>query len=197
MWKVQGAALLALLALGPSAEAQTVHRQNGFNLPGVAQPSGYDEVRTADGSVCRSAIGNAGAYLDMGAIGTPAADTMEDAALYGRVVVPLGRRAARIDCGRLYELEIERMQVEIRLLRAGLGAGGLTPDARQLPGSDGLGTAAADGDGVPGSTPVALPVPASVPIPRTRGRTARAAAPAGASATSRGWSRNAFRSAAR
>jgi hypothetical protein len=33
------------------------------------------------------------------------------------VTIPLGRKPARIDCNRLYEMEIERMKREIDLLK--------------------------------------------------------------------------------
>jgi hypothetical protein len=39
---------------------------------------------------------------------------------YARVVIPLGEQPERIDCARLYELELRRLQAEIELLRLGL-----------------------------------------------------------------------------
>ncbi len=36
---------------------------------------------------------------------------------YARVTMPLGHRPPRIDCSRLYELEIARMKREIELLK--------------------------------------------------------------------------------
>ena len=36
---------------------------------------------------------------------------------YVRVTVPLGHKPERLDCSRLYELEIARMQREIELLK--------------------------------------------------------------------------------
>lgn len=105
--------------------------QTGLNLPGVSLPQGYDEVRTSDGSFCRSSVSGNGAYLDMGVIGSqdPAGTTIDRGAVYGRIVVPLGRTGSRLDCRRLYDLEIERLKMEVRLLRAGLGqAGGMQPN---------------------------------------------------------------------
>jgi hypothetical protein len=40
---------------------------------------------------------------------------------YGRVVVPLGRGPKRLDCVKLYELEVERLKLELELAKAGLG----------------------------------------------------------------------------
>ena len=97
-------------------------RANTFsaNLPGVPTRNGYDEIRTRDGTFCRSSVGGSGAYLDMGAL---ASDTgsgrMDNAGVYGRVVVPLGRKPKRIDCTGLYTLEIERLRAEIEMMRMG------------------------------------------------------------------------------
>ncbi len=93
---------------------------NGFSLPGVSLSQGTDEVRAADGTSCRSAVGGAGAYLDMGVIGKPNTEVANNS-YYGRVVVPLGRGPKRLDCVKLYELEVERLKLELELAKAGLG----------------------------------------------------------------------------
>lgn len=97
--------------------------QSGFTLPGVTLPQGQDEVRAADGTSCRSAASGSGAYFDLGVI--QGNNTSRGAlATYGRVVIPIGRQPKRIDCTRLYELEVERLNMELRLLKMGLGGGG-------------------------------------------------------------------------
>jgi hypothetical protein len=98
---------------------------SGFSLPGVQLPQGGDEVRAADGTTCRSAISGAGAYLDVGVIGNPNATNGKDYAAYGRVVIPLGRKPPRLDCSKLYELEVERLTMELRLMQMGLGNQGM------------------------------------------------------------------------
>ena len=140
MRKVSCAAALTLpfIWLAPaSAETFTLNQnQTGFTLPGVNTPGGYDEVRAADGTTCRSSIGNSGPYVDVGAVGNHQDGSFGNGAVYGRVIVPLGRRGGRPDCRRLYQLELERLEMEVRLMRAGLGAqvdGGLpaaSPRAR-------------------------------------------------------------------
>ena len=40
-----------------------------------------------------------------------------EALAYARVTMPLGKRPKRIDCSRVYELEIERLREEVALLR--------------------------------------------------------------------------------
>lgn len=96
--------------------------QTGLNLPGVTLPGGHDEVRAADGTTCRSAVSGNGAYVDMGVIGNGNnGDNNTAGAAYGRVVIPLGAPKGRVDCRQLYNLELERLKAEIRLLRQGGG----------------------------------------------------------------------------
>lgn len=97
--------------------------QTGINLPGLISPNGYDEVRAADGTTCRSSLGNAGAYLDSGVVGGGLNSGVQTLSAYGRLVVPLGRRVSRLDCERLYQLELRRLQLEVQLMERGLGAG--------------------------------------------------------------------------
>lgn len=49
-----------------------------------------------------------------------------DLATYRRVVIPIGRTPKRLDCSWLYELEVERLQMELRLLKMGLPPDGQT-----------------------------------------------------------------------
>ena len=170
MRKVSGASALALVLCFPGqagAEGFTLNQnQTGFNLPGVSVPGGFDEVRAADGTVCRSAIGNAGPYVDVGAVGNQQGGSFENGAIYGRVIVPLGRRGGRPDCRRLYQLELQRLEMEVRLMRAGLGA--------QIDeGGPGTGAEASAYAAPAGATRASgLPSrPAAVPVPRTRTRT--------------------------
>ncbi len=115
------AVVAGLGGVGASA-ADTIINQDisGFSLPGVQLPQGADEVRASDGTSCRSAVGGSGAYLDVGVIGNPNS-TLTDNSYYGRVVVPLGRSPKRLDYSKLYELEVERLRMELELAKAGLG----------------------------------------------------------------------------
>jgi hypothetical protein len=122
-------ALAAAFANVSPAWAEDVYNLNqnesGFNLPGVTLPQGQDEVHAADGTTCRSAVSGSGAYVDLGVIrGNSQSDN--SVATYGRVVIPIGRTPRRVDCSRLYELEVERLQLELKLLKMGLGSDGQT-----------------------------------------------------------------------
>ncbi len=138
MWKVYGraysvtlsvVALLTALTI-VTANAQTtnngtsIQNNNSFSLPGVTLPQGHDEVRAADGTTCRSAISGDGAYLDVGIIGNPEqTSTNSSVSAYTRVVIPLGEKRNRIDCSKLYNLEVRRLEIELKLMELGLNRG--------------------------------------------------------------------------
>lgn len=142
---------LAVSALGVgAAHAQTTnsnsyynpyHSNNstysyGLNLPQVPQPSSSDEVRAADGTTCKSSIASNGAYLDVGGIGSQSEEGLfNQGSVYGRVIIPLGEQPKRVDCTGLYQLEIQRLQGELQLVRMGLnGASAPGPVTSSLTG---------------------------------------------------------------
>ncbi|MEM6913274.1 MAG: SPOR domain-containing protein [Pseudomonadota bacterium] len=90
-----------------------------MNLPNAPMTTGQDIVRGADGTSCQTAIASGGPYLDVGVLQSQDFYQRDSAAVYGRVVIPIGKRAKRLDCTRLYQLEIERMRMELELLRLG------------------------------------------------------------------------------
>lgn len=118
---------LVALALALSGPALAT---DGIYLPAAPRgPGGEDSIETATGTRCRQSINTSGAYLDIGAAGK-AAKPLEDvgrsvftderdkeAFLYMRVTIPLGTQPKRLDCSRLYEMEIERLHRELELLR--------------------------------------------------------------------------------
>ena len=90
-------------------------------------------METAEGTRCRQSINSSGSYLDMGVTGRAASELPRDPAngaaffaypqdrdreglVYARVTIPLGKRPQRIDCSRLYELEIARLKQQVELL---------------------------------------------------------------------------------
>ncbi len=96
------------------------YEQKSFTLPGVSMPGGFDEVRAADGTTCRAAMGGSGAYLDSGVIGGGLNEDTRSLSAYGRLVVPLGRQPTRLNCDRLYQLELRRLELEVKMLERGL-----------------------------------------------------------------------------
>ncbi|MEM0928158.1 MAG: SPOR domain-containing protein [Pseudomonadota bacterium] len=97
----------------------SVFNQNSVNLPNAPVTTGQDIVRGADGTSCQSAIASGGPYLDVGVLQSQDFYERDSAAVYGRIVIPIGKRAKRLDCTKLYQLEIERMRMELELLRMG------------------------------------------------------------------------------
>lgn len=120
-----------LLLAASLLAASAAHAQPGVYLPPAPSgPGGEDSIETAEGTRCRQSINSSGPYLDVGMSGSRSrAEATEQRSLvttapfgdqalaYARVTVPLGRRPARIDCSRLYELEISRLRREIELMR--------------------------------------------------------------------------------
>ncbi len=76
---------------------------------------------------CSQSINSSGGYLDFGVAGgdlnryaTPGADAGQSAIGYARIIVPIGPAPKRLDCARLYDLEIARLKAEIEMLKIGL-----------------------------------------------------------------------------
>lgn len=125
----------SLTMAGPSQAQQELtinQNQNGLNLPGVTLPHGYDEVRAADGTLCRSSMSGSGAYFDTGVIGGGIGEPGNQVAAYGRLVVPLGQKPTRLDCDHLYQLELQRLGLEVELLKQGLHPSAFSADNAEL-----------------------------------------------------------------
>ncbi|WP_160605573.1 hypothetical protein [Pontixanthobacter aquaemixtae] len=107
---------------------------DGIFLPAAPRGAGgEDSIETAEGTRCRQSINSNGSYLDLGLTGRASKPLTQPQALnlpfllsqdrdsemlaYARVTIPLGKKPQRIDCSRLYELEITRLKRELELLR--------------------------------------------------------------------------------
>lgn len=166
MWQVPWAKALAAVGMGLFAAPALAQdyiiqqNQNGFDLPGVSMPQGQDEVRASDGTTCSASVAGTGAYLDVGVIRGGRSNSGNDLATYGRVVVPIGRKPKRLDCSKLYELEVERLRMELQLLKMGVADGATT--ASTTPNGEGQQAASDE------------PTKASVVEPRRKARKASA-----------------------
>lgn len=115
--------LLAML-LGTTAQADSLN----LALPAMPPSYGTDKFRAGDLD-CSNAIGSA-TNLEMGVTGLiqktdPFGNTNQagDVGVYARIIIPLGAKpASRIDCNRLYNLEMRRKQLEIIKLEQELQA---------------------------------------------------------------------------
>lgn len=133
--QIRAIIIAVLLGAGTAASAQVVdqnatiilpntsssYNQNGFNLPSAPPTIGQDSIRGSGGLSCQSAIGSGGPKLDMGMIGSNDIFDRNSASVYGRITIPLGKRPKRIDCTKLYDLEIERLRMEIKMMKMGIG----------------------------------------------------------------------------
>lgn len=134
---VRSLLLVASLELVLSSAAMA---QQGIYLPSAPQgPGGEDTIESSSGTRCRQSINSNKGYLDVGVAGSVRSevptgarepgtvfpngvivtinDRDREALAYARVTVPLGKQPKRIDCSRIYELEIDRLRQEIALLK--------------------------------------------------------------------------------
>lgn len=95
--------------------------------PAPIGPGGEDSITTSQGVTCSQSINSSSGYLDFGvaaggglSVGTASLNAQPTTLGYARIVIPLGTPPGRLDCSRLYEMEIERLQREIELLSIGL-----------------------------------------------------------------------------
>ena len=98
-------------------------------LPQAPQfPQGQDKIRGADGTECSRSTAPRKRYADIGFLGGNTSGTggqfgyggstdnsygQQGGAIYGRITFNLDAENYNVDCGRLYELELERLRVEL------------------------------------------------------------------------------------
>ena len=112
--------------------ANTAHADSlSLSLPGA--PGSYQSDKFSAGDLnCSNAIGSA-TNLELGVTGlieNGHYDSLNnylndrrtgDIGVYARITIPLGKRVkSRVDCNRLYELELRKKQLEVQRLEAEL-----------------------------------------------------------------------------
>lgn len=126
-----GIALVAVALSTASPSAQT-----GFYLPTTAPSYGQDEFRAADGTTCRSTMDGtrrievgtfaSGSRIDSanpyGLPGYVTSPNNGNAGVYGRFAMSLDAAPKRMNCNRLYELEIEKRELEVEMMKRSLRA---------------------------------------------------------------------------
>ena len=99
--------------------------------PPPVGPGGEDSITTSEGVRCSQSINSSGGYLDLGVAGGDLSNAYgnedwdddgapQSAVAYARVIIPLGEAPTRLNCARLYELEIQKLKAEIEMLKVGL-----------------------------------------------------------------------------
>jgi len=98
---------------------------NSLNLSLPNSSIGYQSDKFRAGELdCSNAIGSA-TQLEFGVTGLIQGGTIStdnkktgDIGVYSRIIIPLGKRAkSRIDCNRLYELELQKKELEVMKLQ--------------------------------------------------------------------------------
>ena len=109
-----------LMAAGLTLGTASAYAQLSLSLPYGSAGYGTDSI-SANGVNCSNAI-NGSAQFETGVLATQAqptnttvgVNTNNDtrAGIYARVVVPINPPKTRIDCSRLYEITLQRQQLE-------------------------------------------------------------------------------------
>jgi|TARA_R110000803_G_scaffold100917_1_gene168933 hypothetical protein len=98
---------------------------NSLSLSLPNSSTGYQSDKFRAGELdCSNAIGSA-TQLEFGVTGIIQGGSnpldskkVGDIGIYSRIVIPLGKRAkSRIDCNRLYELELQKKELEVMKLQ--------------------------------------------------------------------------------
>jgi len=100
------------------AWADSVSNSLNLSLPNASQNFQADKFRAGELD-CSNAIGSATNW-EFGVTGLIQSDNKKtgDIGVYSRITIPLGSRAkSRIDCNRLYELELQKKELEVLKLQ--------------------------------------------------------------------------------
>tara|TARA_R100001443_G_scaffold69898_4_gene78403 strand:+ start:2945 stop:3355 length:411 start_codon:yes stop_codon:yes gene_type:complete len=104
-----------------SVFADSTSNSLSLSLPNGGSNYQSDSFRAGDLD-CSNAIGSA-TNIEFGVTsiiqgGTISSDRVGDIGVYSRITIPLGARTKnRIDCNRLYELELQKKQLEVLKLQ--------------------------------------------------------------------------------
>lgn len=111
-------------------------QSSSLNLSLPSSPGSYasDRIRTSDNVECSMAIGGS-TNVEFGVVGVinqngpfynnqglyPEGynpnDVVKDVGVYAKITIPLNAPKQRLDCNKLYQLELERTRMEIQRLK--------------------------------------------------------------------------------
>ena len=113
---------LVLLVFAKATFADSTSNSLSLSLPNSGTNYQSDSFRSGDLD-CTNAIGSA-TNIEFGLTSIIQGGTAEnskktgDIGIYSKITIPLGKRAkSRIDCNRLYELELQKKQLEVMKLQ--------------------------------------------------------------------------------
>ncbi len=99
--------ILAVFAVGFSSSVLSDQWGPSSNIQNSS-----DIVRTADGASCEQSL-STGKHAEVGSFKVD-----NSSGVYVRMVFQLGKKKSKIDCSRMYNLEVQRMELELDELRA-------------------------------------------------------------------------------
>ena len=106
-----------------------------LNLPSTPGSYASDRIRTSENVECSMAIGGS-VNVEFGVVGVINQNgpfynnqglypegydpdgIVKDVGVYAKITIPLNAPKSRLDCNRLYQLELERTRMEIQKLKA-------------------------------------------------------------------------------
>jgi hypothetical protein len=113
------------MAAGLTLGTASAHAQLSLSMPYGSAGYGTDSI-SANGVNCSNAI-NGSAQFETGVLATQGrhenqsvgvtTNTDTRTGIYARIVVPINPPKTRIDCSRLYEITLQRQQLELQALR--------------------------------------------------------------------------------
>ena len=113
---------LVLLVFARATFADSTSNSLSLSLPNSGTNYQSDSFRSGDLD-CSNAIGSA-TNIEFGLTSIIQGGTADnsgktgDIGIYSKITIPLGKRAkSRIDCNRLYELELQKKQLEVMKLK--------------------------------------------------------------------------------
>lgn len=104
--------VLFALVYGSSAQAESWGSRGNSSL-------GNDSFRSSNGAEC-STNRETGRNLSFGTFGREQEDGQYNQGVYIEYSIKLGKERSRIDCSRLFDVEMERQKLEIERLKAEL-----------------------------------------------------------------------------
>lgn len=105
-----------------------------LNIPNTSRTFQQDRIRSSDGVDCAMAIGS-GTSVEFGVVALVSSEDQylnnvygqpipldsdnftKDVGVYGKINIPIGGPKERLNCNKLYKLEIEKKELELQKLR--------------------------------------------------------------------------------
>lgn len=126
--------VLYMMLLSSVVWGQSSNSSLNLNIPQAPQSYASDQIRAGDLD-CRMAIGSS-TQMEFGVVGIldqqgnnfntqynsqlyeQNNDFMRDVGVYARITIPIGAPKERLNCNKLYKLELERRALEVAKLKA-------------------------------------------------------------------------------